>query len=546
MKKILTLACLTIIVLQPFAQQVARDRVVVEVATGTWCQYCPGAAMGIDDLIAAGYNIAPIKYHGGDNYANPASNYRISYYNISGYPTAYFDGSTNVVGGSSTQSMFGSYVPHVNQRNNVPSSFTLAITGSVTGNTFDVTVEAIRVAPYSNNNLRLHVVLTESHIPEYWQGQPELNFVERMMIPDHLGTALDFSTQTSHQVNLGFTVPQDYEIANCHLVAFLQNNNTREITQGTQISLADIIPNLSHDLGVRKISNVPPKVCHGSLSPVAVISNHGSETITQATIHFQVNGGTVYSQPWTGSLPYLGRDTVQLTEGLFTPADQNTLSVFVSSPNGQTDLNPGNDTLNLPFVQTTAYFKFPIVLVLKTDDRPQETTWELTDHNGNILFSGGPYTEPNKVNIIPLNISEDGCYRFVIHDTGGDGICCTHGNGLYKIADANNQTIHTGNSFLLAETVDFMLSGLIGTNELPRTNLETRFNETGKTLTIQGGSYMHPYMVSVFDMTGRQLFNYTLSPAPEATVSLSGLSKGLYLVSIRQHNIVETIKIVIR
>lgn len=80
-------------------QQVPRDQVVIEVGTGTWCQYCPGAVMGIEDLLANGYNVAAVKYHSGDSYQTSASIARINYYNITGFPTAWFDGVYNVVGG---------------------------------------------------------------------------------------------------------------------------------------------------------------------------------------------------------------------------------------------------------------------------------------------------------------------------------------------------------------------------------------------------------------------------------------------------------------
>ena len=44
-----------------FLYAVPRNLVVVEVATGTWCQYCPGAAMGCHDLLNNGHPVAIIK-----------------------------------------------------------------------------------------------------------------------------------------------------------------------------------------------------------------------------------------------------------------------------------------------------------------------------------------------------------------------------------------------------------------------------------------------------------------------------------------------------
>ena len=106
MKKIIIVFSLSILFGSTAAQQVARDKVIVEIATGTWCGYCPGAAMGADDLVENGHEVAVVEYHNGDAYTNVYSNTRNAYYNITGYPTAHFDGILKVVGGSSNQSMY--------------------------------------------------------------------------------------------------------------------------------------------------------------------------------------------------------------------------------------------------------------------------------------------------------------------------------------------------------------------------------------------------------------------------------------------------------
>ncbi|MBN1338774.1 MAG: hypothetical protein JXA03_05585, partial [Bacteroidales bacterium] len=178
-------------------QQVPRDKVVVEIATGTWCTYCPGAAMGADDLVANGHQVAIIENHNGDPFANTASNARNAYYAVSGYPTAKFDGILTKVGGSHTASMYSQYLPLYNQRIAIPSSFTLSINGSNTGLVYNVTVVAEKVAAYTGTNLVLQLALTESEIAYNWQGQTELNFVNRLMAPTHNGTPLNFTSESS-------------------------------------------------------------------------------------------------------------------------------------------------------------------------------------------------------------------------------------------------------------------------------------------------------------------------------------------------------------
>ena len=89
MKRILsTLTILTLFISLTLGQQVPREMVVLEIGTGTWCQYCPGSAMGADDLIENGFDVAVIEYHSGDEYQTTQSQARVNYYNITGFPTA--------------------------------------------------------------------------------------------------------------------------------------------------------------------------------------------------------------------------------------------------------------------------------------------------------------------------------------------------------------------------------------------------------------------------------------------------------------------------
>lgn len=67
-----------------------RDMVLLEIGTGTGCPYCPGAAMGADELISNGKPVAAIEYHSynsNDPYNTPEAAVRTGYYGITGYPT---------------------------------------------------------------------------------------------------------------------------------------------------------------------------------------------------------------------------------------------------------------------------------------------------------------------------------------------------------------------------------------------------------------------------------------------------------------------------
>ncbi|MBW6459797.1 MAG: Omp28-related outer membrane protein [Bacteroidales bacterium] len=241
MKKLLLLIVAGLWIMTAHTQQVPREQVVLEIGTGTWCQYCPGAAMGADDLIANGCQVAVIENHNGDPFANTYSNARNSYYNISGYPTAFFDGILSYVGGSYSQSMYSNYLPLYQQRIAINSDFTIEIYGQASGQTYDIQLVINKVAG-SWGNLKVHLTLTESEIVYSWQGQSHLNFVNRLMVPDQNGTTIDWTNQSSVTLSLQFTKDPSWVNNHCELVAFIQNDGTKECLQAQKVALNDLQP----------------------------------------------------------------------------------------------------------------------------------------------------------------------------------------------------------------------------------------------------------------------------------------------------------------
>ncbi len=221
----------------------AREMVVVEIGTGTWCGYCPGAAMGADDLIANNHNVAIMEHHNGDDYANQYSDARNNYYGVTGYPTATFDGVEQFVGGSATASMYPNYLPIVNGRNDIMSAFSCEIFGENTGGN-DYTVKGVinKLGPAMNENVVFHIGLTESHIPEIWGNQDHLNFVTRLMLPDENGTTVDVVNNDYIEIDETFQLNEGWDVDECELVFFLQDNDTKEILQGGKVMLNALIP----------------------------------------------------------------------------------------------------------------------------------------------------------------------------------------------------------------------------------------------------------------------------------------------------------------
>jgi hypothetical protein len=71
-----------------------------------------------------------------------------------------------------------------------------------------------------------------------------------------------------------------------------------------------------------------------------------------------------------------------------------------------------------------------------TDNYPEETSWTLTNVNSNdvtISIDAGTYSNKNSLYEEIYCIEATQCYEFTISDSYGDGICCSEGNGYFKI-----------------------------------------------------------------------------------------------------------------
>lgn len=240
MKKTIFTLLVTFTFFSLFAQ-VDREDVLIEVATGTWCVWCPSVARAVDDLHENEDPVAIIEYHNGDPYTNDASNARNSYYGVSGYPNTQFDGSYYNYGGGSTGDLYPTFKGIVDGRMAIQTPFELEITGSNAGDEYSVTVSVTKVDDgYTGSNLYVRLALTESHIPHIWFDMDEVNFVERLMAPDATGTSVDFSSDDEIDVDLTFTFDNSWDINNCELVAFIQDDAGKEVLHSTHIMLLDL------------------------------------------------------------------------------------------------------------------------------------------------------------------------------------------------------------------------------------------------------------------------------------------------------------------
>lgn len=547
------------------AQMGTRNAVVVEIATGTWCTFCPGSALGADDLVLNGHPVAIVEHHNGDTWETTETADRTdNYYGVTGYPTTYFDGANEIVGGNASQSIYGSYVPNVNAAIAAPTPFNISLNWTQTGATINATVDVEQVGAYTGP-ITLHLVATESHIPDSWlAGLTEVNFVNRKMSPDQNGTALTITQGQTVSTPLTFNIDPSWVQEKMELVAFIQNPTSKVIYNGINTPLRQ--PTGQYDPELANLINpISGLSCATSYAPEVAITNQGSDDITSMDISYSVNGGTASTYNWTGTLGFGATAVVMLPAINFTPiAAGNMVNIDITSINGgmatDADLTNNAASSSWDYSRQVGDYDFS----LTTDDYGYETYWQIVDGGGNVVASGGntnvgpngggaqtaaagdpgAYGNNTTVNQT-LQLYTNDCYSFVIVDDYGDGICCSYGQGSYSLTDPNGGSVFTGGQFAGDEDGSWYADGVVGVDSRLDDAISVFPNPSNGIFRVQLTDEFAGAELTINSIDGRTVFQ-TVANELETTINLNNLASGMYMMQVRSENSVAVKKLEIR
>jgi hypothetical protein len=488
---------------------------------------------------ANGLDVAVIENHNSDPYAYTGSNSRNTYYAVGGYPTARFDGVGVYEGGDQCPppfTVYSSYLPKYNQRKAIDSPFTIDLQFTHTGVTeYQVTVDIEKVATVATDDLKLHLVVTESHIETNWFCMTECNFVNRIMVPNQNGTALDFSGGDQITVNLTFNASPSWNIEYCEMVAFIQDLSSKEIHQAAMKSMAT--PEHDIDAQLAALSNVPAGNCSGTVTPEVTIKNWGAQNLTSLTLNCQVNGGDIQTSDWTGNLAFLEEETVILETMSFISQENNEMLIYGTNPNGNPDENPLNDTLTATFGEAFQADYYKIALLFKTDANPGENTYEVVNAEGTVFYTGGPFLEASKIYRDTFELFTSDCYKFILHDDGCDGLS----GSFYNLREAvsGGATIFSGGQFGCTETTEFDITwvgveeGLTATESV-RVYPNPFEKTTNFYVTLDSPQEV---TLTVFDIQGKVVYfqNMGILPKGENVIPLTrdSIESGLLFYQLR-------------
>jgi hypothetical protein len=89
-----------------------------------------------------------------------------------------------------------------------------------------------------------------------------------------------------------------------------------------------------------------------------------------------------------------------------------------------------------------------VIMALTLDHFGSETTWDVKNEAGDVLFSGGPYQDKIGGSVVRDTFClPQGCNLFTIYDADGDGICCDFASGAIQLLSSEGETLFNGAKF---------------------------------------------------------------------------------------------------
>ena len=330
----------------------------------------------------------------------------------------------------------------------------------------------------------------------------------------------------------------------------VMNNSPRRTTLKTSTKNFPI-PLFAIDAEVKLESSCPLSVCGANPNRTTqkiTVYNRGTNNLTSATLTYNIDGGANSTHNWSGNLPTNAQDTFEVT---INSSVNGTINTSISKSNGVTDQRNSNNTASgaytLPSIPTN-YTLNDFVFRLQQDEYGSETTWNLKNDSGTVLYSGGPYTDVSPIpELITQNwtLANNQCYTFTINDSSGDGICCgSSGDGFYDIISSDGDiVVASGASFTTTESKTFSIN--LEETVVVVDDFYIYPNPVKDLLNIimpSNSGYFNSYKIS--NVLGQIIQTETLFTENDLSINTSLWSSGIYFISLEKGGKKKTLKFI--
>lgn len=256
-------------------------------------------------------------------------------------------------------------------------------------------------------------------------------------------------------------------------------------------------PNFQNDAAVVDILNPNnweyySKFNANCSNPKIVIQNNGEQPLTQARIRIWVSQGAYQDYQWAGNLAFLEKEVVEIpiASPIWFWTDMNNEHTFharidkVNSSTGDLDAYSNNNLFKSTFDYPPTMPEEGFVVQFKTNNQPNENSYQLLDDHGNVIFERAQGSLSPSTYYQDTFMLDPGCYSVIVKDAAGDGLSFWYAAqvegetaGYFrfrKMVSSGGSTITTLSSdFGFYNRFDFSVGFQLGINE---SKIEKSFN----------------------------------------------------------------------
>ncbi len=269
------------------------------------------------------------------------------------------------------------------------------------------------------------------------------------------------------------------------------------------------------------------------------VANAGTEEITSLKFEITVQDGETTEHTWTGNLPVYGNTNIDMFAEI--PFGEKSVEVAIVEANGQefsfaqSTVATSEEWIQVELEDTQATEEFK--LELAQDRFGNQITWQVINHNDEVVASGGPYemlsTVGIKVHEEYFTLPAGECALFVIEDGVGNGITGSFGQGYYKLYDSKGNVLAESNGdFGHGEYQILYTHGLMAVENIEETTYNVYPNPVKDVLTVTGENMRQ---VNVYNSLG-QLVKSINCNADEVKVNVNDMQNGMYIVNVINNN----------
>jgi len=300
-------------------------------------------------------------------------------------------------------------------------------------------------------------------------------------------------------------------------------------------------PSVSYDASVNVLfMNEDP--CSGTYKPLVNLTNRGTATLTEATLSYNVNGGTPVNINWMGSLIEGDSEIVNLPD-MTILSGINTFNISVTQPNANTDQRVCNNSDSRNFMGSTYETATEVHLTLNLDSYANEISWQFgpsSNPTQHVSPNYNPSNDDETLNYI-FNIVANECYTFTIFDSFGDGLCCAlnNGEGSYQLRTNDNTLIRSSTGDFGSEESTSISTSILSVGNYFMTNdISIYPNPTGGDLTVKLRTINDlPNGLQVYNMLGQKVMSKQVLTKEDLTIKTATLRTGMYFIRIVKDNV---------